>query len=83
MLPEERGVKEPLYLILVLREDLLLLEPGRKEGLPVKAGGGHVDHPTPRHRRWRGIVHVLWLEDQFHLDDRFQYNIDSVSNSKY
>ena len=69
VLPEEGAVKQPLDLILVLRNDLLLLEPGREEGLPVEARGGHVDHPTPRNRCRRGIVHVLWLEDQFHLNE--------------
>ena len=65
--PEEGGVEEPLDLIAMLRKDLLLLEPRRKERLPVQARGGHVDHPTSGHRRWRGVVHVLWLEHQFHL----------------
>ena len=65
--PEEGGLKELPNLIGVLRLNILLLELGGQQGLPVEARGAHVDHPAPGDGGRGGVVHILRLKDELDL----------------
>ena len=73
----EAGVEQGQQRRLVLVGQVVLVEPGRQLGLPVQAGGGHVDHPVAGDRGRGGVVHVPRLEDDLDVGGQVEPGVET------